>query len=442
MAPRARRDERRVSPLGDYVPEPRVPPAYFAQPGRSTTTYPSGNTASYYHPNPAPFQPAQQPLGQHYSPYEYPQQTQDPYYDRNAYPQQSQEPLYNEQGYPLQPQRSYDDRYAHPQQSLEPYLDEDAYLRQFPTPYLTSSAVERAPYEQEPLNYAYGTLASAIPDQASGEYQQNSQDVPSYSHRGRHDTTTHSSTQRLSSYELWDRSQQQVREAGFAVQDLSSLRGNNEAWPGSRGNSRDRRRQAETSTRRSGRDASIGEAEVEPARTSKKPKRRHGSSDIVNVTHALGQASLTAPAYAQGGLEQDSGKYKEVRRTTKPKQKSSKEHDIPTQRKLLPRISPTEESQLQPFMSEQDEANVKKAEKADRDRVRRQKPEVKERKRTGQKKWYQENKEEVKAKGIKSRQEEDPEVRSGRIERYNYLRRGRYDKRQQEQREDSPSPRR
>ncbi len=295
MPPRARREERRVSPIRSYVPEPRHPPAYHAHPGQSTTIQPSGKTASYYPSDPAPIQPAQQPSNQHYDEYPYSQQPQYPYYDQNAYPQPPQEPLYDQWGYPQQSQGPYDDQYAHPQQSHVPYLNEYAHLQQAPNPYLTPSTVERTSYRQAPPDYAYDTHASAIPDQISGEYQQSSQYVPSYSQRKR---------QRSPSLDLWD---------------LNASR------PGSRGNPRDRHRQEETRTRRSGRDAFIGEAVVEPALATKKPKRRHGSSDIVTVTQALGQVSLTASAHGQVRGVQDQSEQEEAREAAKRAKRSERE---------------------------------------------------------------------------------------------------------------------
>jgi hypothetical protein len=480
MPPRAKREERRMSPIRSYVPEPRDPPAYHAQPGQSTTIQPSGNTASYYPSDPAPIQPAQQPSNQHYDEYPYWQQPQYPYDNQHAYPQPPQERLYDQWGYPQQSQGPYDDQYAHPQQSHVPYLNEYAHLQQAPNPYLTPSTVERTSYRQAPPDDAYDTHASAIPDQPSGEYQQSSQYVPSYSQRGR---------QRSPSLDLWDL---------------------NASQPGSRGDPSDRHRQEKTRTRRSGRDALIGEAVEKPVRATKKPKRRHGSSDIVNVTRALDQASLTAPAYAQGGLEQGRGNYKELRRTTKSKQKSVKEYDI--QRKSLPRTSATEESQrytgvappvvekdpavvqrekdkkgvtnherwlrtkaeemvypekreerlalrrlklnkrketsgeLQPPISKQDKEEAEKVKKAEYDRVRSQKPEVKEKVRAYHKEHNPEQWQMRKAKETERRRTDDPETTSRRLEeirvRTNETARNRYAKRRQEQREDSPSPRR
>lgn len=465
MAPRARRDERRVSPLADYAPEPGHPPAYHAPHGQPTTTYPSGNTASYYRSDPAPIQPAQQPSSQLYDRYEYPQQTQGPSYDQSAYPQHTQIPSY----------------------------DEHAYLRQPPNPYLTPSTVERTSYEQAPPDYAYNTHASANYGQPPAEYQQSSQYTPSYSQRERHDATAYRSDQRLSSYELWDLSQRQIRKAESASQHPSSLRGSNESQPGSCGDPRDRHRQEEPTTRRRGRDALVGESVVEPARASKKPRRRHGSIDIVNVTQALGQASLTAPANAQGGLEQGTRKHEESRETAMSGERLVRPKD--TQRRLLPRTSaaevvpPIEEKdqaaiqrredrrrvtdhkrylrdkaeeikaskQLQLPLSEQDKEaeKVKKAKKSEYNRQQYQKPEIKQRSRAQAKErsqkpeWiaYQEVKyEERKTKEAERRQNDDPEITARRIEeesvRKNQTTRKRRAKQSPEQRKDSPSPRR
>lgn len=315
MGPHGRR-ERSETPLRDYVPEPRHPPAYYAQPGQSTRAYPSGNTASYHPSNPAPIQPAQQPSSGRYRPHEYAPEPQDLHYNQAAYPQQTQEPRYDSRGLPQQPHRSYDDRYA--------------YQRQYQTPYHTSSTAERAPYEQALPNYGYGAYASAIPGQPSGRYQQESGDVPRHPYA------------KASKNDAWDAAVRQVLEEESAVQHPSSLRGNTESGPRSRRSSRERGRQKETRTKRSGRDAFTEEAVGEPARTTKRPKGRHDSSDIVNVTQALDQVSLTAPAYAQQGLQQGREEYDSMRGTAKSKEKSIKGHDI--QRQSLPRRGGTEES--------------------------------------------------------------------------------------------------
>lgn len=140
----------------------------------------------------------------------------------------------------------------------------------------------------------------------------------------------------------------------------------------------------------------------EPARTTKRPKGRHDSSDIVNVTRALDQVSLTAPA----GWEVRVAADRPAKWTEKmARQRLKRAEESPTQREERlagDRLKRAEEKaekaksepHLPPLSHEENMeiALAKEAERKEQQRIYRQQPEAKEKDRARKRKYNEKKK--------------------------------------------------